>query len=156
VLLVKLGVLFLHVVGYTGRVALTCCWLNWTCCSDVLLGDATLLLPRPFSLDHFDDYAKHFTVMNYVGEGKSLKHVRCEDFIPMFDRQNPGHTWAAVEVCANLFVFSARGYSWLLRVLQFLHKRRPISYRMMVKNLDDNRHFPGVIFSRLRCCSQTY
>lgn len=31
-------------------------------------------LPRPFSLDHFDDYQKHFTVMNYA-EGVQLKQV---------------------------------------------------------------------------------
>ena len=30
---------------------------------------------RPFSLDHFDDYEKHFTVMNYVNEGENLKQV---------------------------------------------------------------------------------
>ena len=32
------------------------------------------LLSRPFSLDHFDDYQKHFTVMNYA-EGVELKQV---------------------------------------------------------------------------------
>lgn len=32
------------------------------------------LLTRPFSLDHFDDYQKHFTVMNYA-EGVELKQV---------------------------------------------------------------------------------
>lgn len=30
---------------------------------------------RPFSLDNFDDYEKHFTVMNYVEGGKNLKQV---------------------------------------------------------------------------------
>lgn len=29
---------------------------------------------RPFSLDQFDDYQKHFTVMNYA-EGVELKQV---------------------------------------------------------------------------------
>ena len=29
---------------------------------------------RPFSLDHLDDYQKHFTVMNYA-EGVQLKQV---------------------------------------------------------------------------------
>lgn len=29
---------------------------------------------RPFSLDYFDDYQKHFTVMNYA-EGVQLKQV---------------------------------------------------------------------------------
>ena len=31
---------------------------------------------RPFSLDQFDDYQKHFTVMNYA-EGVELKQVFC-------------------------------------------------------------------------------
>lgn len=38
---------------------------------------------RPFSLDHFDDYEKHFTVMNYVEEGQKLKQVRVNySYIP--------------------------------------------------------------------------
>ena len=37
--------------------------------------DLSLFLPyRPFSLDHFDDYQKHFTVMNYA-KGVKLKQV---------------------------------------------------------------------------------
>lgn len=31
-------------------------------------------LSRPFSLDHYDDYQKHYTVMNYA-EGVQLKQV---------------------------------------------------------------------------------
>ncbi|XP_045577955.1 tubulin--tyrosine ligase-like protein 12 isoform X2 [Salmo salar] len=48
---------------------------------------------RPFSLDHFDDYQKHFTVMNY-GEGVQLKQVHYDEFIPMFEKQYP---WKVVE-----------------------------------------------------------
>ena len=33
---------------------------------------------RPFSLDHFDDYEKHFTVMNYK-EGADMKEVSTLD-----------------------------------------------------------------------------
>ena len=34
--------------------------------------------PRPFSLDDFHDYEKHFTVMNYQ-KGVELKQVRSHD-----------------------------------------------------------------------------
>lgn len=41
-------------------------------------------LSRPYSLDHFDDYQKHFTVMNYA-EGVQLKQVllahRCMNYV---------------------------------------------------------------------------
>lgn len=55
---------------------------------------------RPFSLDHFDDYQKHFTVMNYA-EGVQLKQVHCDEFIPMFEKQNPQYPWKDVE--ASIF-----------------------------------------------------
>ncbi|XP_068616017.1 tubulin--tyrosine ligase-like protein 12, partial [Brachionichthys hirsutus] len=55
---------------------------------------------RPFSLDNFDDYQKHFTVMNYA-EGAALKQVHYDDFIPMFEEQYPLHPWKEVE--AELF-----------------------------------------------------
>ncbi|XP_015256106.1 PREDICTED: tubulin--tyrosine ligase-like protein 12 [Cyprinodon variegatus] len=55
---------------------------------------------RPFSLDRFDDYQKHFTVMNYA-EGAQLKQVHYDEFIPMFERQYPQHPWKDVE--ASLF-----------------------------------------------------
>nr|XP_057922279.1 tubulin--tyrosine ligase-like protein 12 isoform X1 [Doryrhamphus excisus] len=51
---------------------------------------------RPFSLDRFDDYQKHFTVMNYT-EGVELKQVHYDDFIPMFEKQYPNHPWKEVE-----------------------------------------------------------
>lgn len=55
---------------------------------------------RPFSLDHFDDYQKHFTVMNYA-EGVELKQVHYDEFIPMFEKQYPQYPWKEVE--AELF-----------------------------------------------------
>ncbi|XP_041833484.1 tubulin--tyrosine ligase-like protein 12 [Melanotaenia boesemani] len=55
---------------------------------------------RPFSLDHFDDYQKHFTVMNYA-EGAELKQVHYDEFIPMFEKQYPDYPWKEVE--ADLF-----------------------------------------------------
>ncbi|XP_068442719.1 tubulin--tyrosine ligase-like protein 12 isoform X2 [Clinocottus analis] len=51
---------------------------------------------RPFSLDHFDDYQKHFTVMNYT-EAVELKQVHYDDFIPMFEKQYPLYPWKGVE-----------------------------------------------------------
>ncbi|XP_056133604.1 tubulin--tyrosine ligase-like protein 12 [Lampris incognitus] len=51
---------------------------------------------RPFSLDHFDDYQKHFTVMNYT-EGVELKQVHYDQFIPMFEGQYPQYPWKEVE-----------------------------------------------------------
>ncbi|XP_005949074.1 tubulin--tyrosine ligase-like protein 12 [Haplochromis burtoni] len=51
---------------------------------------------RPFSLDHFDDYQKHFTVMNYA-EGVELKQVHYDEFIPMFEKQYPQYPWKEVE-----------------------------------------------------------
>uniref|UniRef100_A0A3Q0R5E6 Tubulin tyrosine ligase-like family, member 12 n=1 Tax=Amphilophus citrinellus TaxID=61819 RepID=A0A3Q0R5E6_AMPCI len=55
---------------------------------------------RPFSMDHFDDYQKHFTVMNY-NEGVELKQVHYDEFIPMFEKQYPQYPWTEVE--AELF-----------------------------------------------------
>ncbi|XP_018603634.1 tubulin--tyrosine ligase-like protein 12 [Scleropages formosus] len=51
---------------------------------------------RPFSLDHFDDYEKHFTVMNYA-EGVQLKQVHYDQFIPMFEKQYPRHPWNEIQ-----------------------------------------------------------
>ncbi|XP_030630015.1 tubulin--tyrosine ligase-like protein 12 [Chanos chanos] len=51
---------------------------------------------QPFSLDHFDDYQKHFTVMNYA-EGVQLKQIHYDEFIPMFERQYPQYPWKQVE-----------------------------------------------------------
>ncbi|XP_076861408.1 tubulin--tyrosine ligase-like protein 12 [Brachyhypopomus gauderio] len=51
---------------------------------------------RPFSLDHFDDYQKHYTVMNYA-EGAQLKQMHYDEFIPMFEKQYPQYPWKQVE-----------------------------------------------------------
>ncbi|XP_040002553.1 tubulin--tyrosine ligase-like protein 12 isoform X3 [Xiphias gladius] len=51
---------------------------------------------RPFSLNNFDDYQKHFTVMNYA-EGVELKQVHYDEFIPMFEKQYQQHPWKEVE-----------------------------------------------------------
>ncbi|XP_076152731.1 tubulin--tyrosine ligase-like protein 12 [Alosa pseudoharengus] len=56
---------------------------------------------KPFSLDTFDDYQKHFTVMNYA-EGVVLKQVHYDEFIPMFEKQYPQYPWKQVE--ADIFV----------------------------------------------------
>ncbi|XP_017147291.1 tubulin--tyrosine ligase-like protein 12 isoform X2 [Drosophila miranda] len=37
---------------------------------------------HPFSMDHFDDYEKHYTVMNYKEEAE-LHHVKCDDFLAL-------------------------------------------------------------------------
>ncbi|XP_072045584.1 tubulin--tyrosine ligase-like protein 12 [Amphiura filiformis] len=54
---------------------------------------------KAFSLDHFDDYQKHFTVMNYAEEeeGTDWHQVLWKDFMPAFESQFPGHTWESVE-----------------------------------------------------------
>lgn len=49
-----------------------------------------------FSLDNFDDYEKHYTVMNYQ-EQAELHHIQCDDFLDMWQEQYPQHNWAAVE-----------------------------------------------------------
>ncbi|KAL9984252.1 hypothetical protein ACROYT_G006525 [Oculina patagonica] len=51
---------------------------------------------QPFSLDSFDVYSKHFTVMNYK-DSEQLKQVHHHEFIPMFEKQYPSHKWADVE-----------------------------------------------------------
>ncbi|XP_059833938.1 tubulin--tyrosine ligase-like protein 12 [Hypanus sabinus] len=51
---------------------------------------------RPFSLDHLDDYQKHFTVMNYVDDSQ-LKQIHYNEFIPMFEKQYPKYAWTSIE-----------------------------------------------------------
>ncbi|KAJ8402457.1 hypothetical protein AAFF_G00369460 [Aldrovandia affinis] len=51
---------------------------------------------RCFSLDQFDDYQKHFTVMNYA-EGVQLKQIHYDEFIPMFEKQYPQYPWEQVQ-----------------------------------------------------------
>ncbi|XP_036331478.1 tubulin--tyrosine ligase-like protein 12 [Rhagoletis pomonella] len=51
---------------------------------------------KSFSLDHFDDYEQHFTVMNYREEA-ALRHIKCEDFLPLWKKQYPKYEWSIIE-----------------------------------------------------------
>jgi len=51
---------------------------------------------RKFALDAYDDYQKHFTVMNYASPEKLLQ-MHYDDFIPAFETQYPDHPWSQVE-----------------------------------------------------------
>ncbi|XP_064417856.1 tubulin--tyrosine ligase-like protein 12 isoform X3 [Latimeria chalumnae] len=51
---------------------------------------------RPFSLDHFDDNQKHFTVMNYA-QDVQLKQIHYDEFIPLFEAQYPDYKWCEVQ-----------------------------------------------------------
>ncbi|BFG04305.1 tubulin--tyrosine ligase-like protein 12 [Drosophila madeirensis] len=51
---------------------------------------------HPFSLDHFDDYEKHYTVMNYQDEAE-LHHVKCDDFLTLWQEQYPDNNWTEIE-----------------------------------------------------------
>lgn len=59
---------------------------------------------KPFSLDHFDDYEKHFTVMNYQ-EDAELHHVKCDDFLNLWQEQYPQNSWSDIEdqICSMLY-----------------------------------------------------
>lgn len=78
---------------------------------------------KAFSLTHFDDYDKHFTVMNYrmdegvqnelghrnrddeLEVGSGLHHLKCEDFFLKWSRQYPDHPWSKIEddICTMLY-----------------------------------------------------
>lgn len=57
----------------------------------------------PFSMSDFDVYEKHFTVMNY-GEKLVLKHIKCADFIELWEEQYKSEPWSQVEdkICEML------------------------------------------------------
>lgn len=57
----------------------------------------------PFSMDGFDVYEKHFTVMNY-GEKLVLKHIKCADFLELWREQYEGYSWNSIEdkICEML------------------------------------------------------
>ncbi|XP_055908082.1 tubulin--tyrosine ligase-like protein 12 [Eupeodes corollae] len=59
---------------------------------------------KPFSLDHFDEYEKHFTVMNYLDEAE-LRHIKCDDFLEFWEQQYPNNSWNDVEdsICSMLY-----------------------------------------------------
>ncbi|XP_017061437.1 tubulin--tyrosine ligase-like protein 12 [Drosophila ficusphila] len=60
---------------------------------------------HPFSLDQFDDYEKHYTVMNYK-EDTELHHVKCDDFLTLWRKQYPENSWSRLEqqICEMLRV----------------------------------------------------
>ena len=73
---------------------------------------------RPFSLDNFSDYEKHFTVMNYQNPSE-LKQIHYDDFIGLFEQQYPNYKWSNIQVCVvYMFTFLA-GY--LLVMVSPLH-----------------------------------
>ncbi|XP_062533602.1 tubulin--tyrosine ligase-like protein 12 [Armigeres subalbatus] len=57
---------------------------------------------KPFELSEFDDYEKHFTVMNY--SQFQLRHMKCEEFLEQWKIQYPKHPWQSVEadICEML------------------------------------------------------
>lgn len=50
---------------------------------------------KPFQMDEFDEYEKHFTVMNYTET--ELKQVHSDEFIVLFEKQYPEHNWADID-----------------------------------------------------------
>ncbi|KAG8183034.1 hypothetical protein JTE90_015665 [Oedothorax gibbosus] len=50
---------------------------------------------KPFSLGDFEDYEKHFTVMNY-GDFQ-LEQMYCHDFIKKFEDHYPEYKWCEIE-----------------------------------------------------------
>uniref|UniRef100_A0A182LSF8 Tubulin--tyrosine ligase-like protein 12 SET-like domain-containing protein n=1 Tax=Anopheles culicifacies TaxID=139723 RepID=A0A182LSF8_9DIPT len=57
---------------------------------------------KPFQMDDFDDYEKHFTVMNY-GQYQ-LRHMKCDEFVQSWQAQYPHHPWDQIEtdICEML------------------------------------------------------
>ncbi|KXJ70481.1 hypothetical protein RP20_CCG023429 [Aedes albopictus] len=58
---------------------------------------------KPFELADFDDYEKHFTVMNYSPEFQ-LRHMKCQEFLDQWKIQYPKHPWDQIEadICQML------------------------------------------------------
>ncbi|KAH0786767.1 tubulin--tyrosine ligase-like protein 12 [Histomonas meleagridis] len=54
------------------------------------------LSPKKWALDDFDDYERHFTVMNYRAPSK-VTHKTYVDFIEMFENENKGIKWDTVQ-----------------------------------------------------------
>ncbi|KAJ8957629.1 hypothetical protein NQ318_017518 [Aromia moschata] len=50
----------------------------------------------PFELNEFDNYEKHFTVMNYT-ESANLKHLKCDEFKVCWEQQYGHVPWDTVE-----------------------------------------------------------
>lgn len=51
---------------------------------------------KPFQLDTFDDYQKHFTVMNYANDF-NLRHIPCAEFLSQWSEQSE-HSWKDIEL----------------------------------------------------------
>ncbi|KAH1015489.1 tubulin--tyrosine ligase-like protein 12 [Dendroctonus ponderosae] len=51
---------------------------------------------KPFALNAFDDYEKHFTVMNY-NVNATLKHMKCDEFLTKWQEQYAKHEWNEIE-----------------------------------------------------------
>nr|CAI5838496.1 unnamed protein product [Callosobruchus analis] len=52
---------------------------------------------KPFELKNFEDYERHFTVMNYNAHA-DLYHLKCEEFLIEWSRQYPMHEWKDIEI----------------------------------------------------------
>lgn len=52
---------------------------------------------KVFSLNNFDDYEQHFTVMNYGAE-LQLRHIPCAEFLELWSEQFPKHAWENIEL----------------------------------------------------------
>lgn len=50
---------------------------------------------KPFELNNFDDYEKHFTVMNY--SQFNLRHLPCDEFLTLWKQQFPDSCWNEIE-----------------------------------------------------------
>jgi len=51
---------------------------------------------QAFALDEFDEYEKHFTVMNY-NDATELKQIGDVEFLEMFEQQYPDHSWTEID-----------------------------------------------------------
>lgn len=51
---------------------------------------------KPFELGDFDDYEKHFTVMNYTDTAVLYRKL-CHEFVEEFEHQYPEHKWDVIE-----------------------------------------------------------
>lgn len=51
---------------------------------------------KPFELANFDEYERHFTVMNYTNPDE-LKHVTMTEFLDEWTQQYPEHKWDGIE-----------------------------------------------------------
>uniref|UniRef100_A0A671SFG0 Tubulin tyrosine ligase-like family, member 12 n=1 Tax=Sinocyclocheilus anshuiensis TaxID=1608454 RepID=A0A671SFG0_9TELE len=94
--------------------------------SNIKLGCAMLIfLSRPFSLDHFDDYQKHYTMT----DGFVSRQIHYDESIPMSESQYQQYPWKQVEVWFYALQFQSihlhRSIQWLKKysaVYVKLHK----------------------------------